>query len=504
MERENLMATVSRPEKEHVKVPHELASEDYVVKTMPRVANTFDLTATFVLIIFFSTNVASATQGGVGTFTYWIVGGITFFVPCIIATAQLGHMFPYEGSLYNWTHRAFGGFWSFFVAFCAWFPCIFLMVTAASVVVGYIQQLNANWLVQPWQQGLVLILLIIFSGVLALQRFRTVLNIVRVTLVVAFVTVLLVGIAGIVWMLRGMHPVVSFQTASDWGLTLTPRGYSSLALFGFITQAYLGVEAPLNMAGEISEHNVIRRHLRWGLLLVFAGYLITTFGVLVVEGTSANGNPFVLVMTVQAALGKTLGSIVAILIMMNFMVTPAVYNYTYARLLMVSGIDRFLPSGISRLNHYRVPSQAVIFQTTTAVFFTGVIYIVVPVLTGPTNAVVLNSDIYNVVISASTLVWAISTAFLFINLIKFYIVDRRAFRERLIFPMPVIWLCIFFGTVTCVISIVGTLLYSLIPQQIDNAHWWYIVGGITGACLVVAAGGGMWANSEAAWQSLKD
>jgi amino acid transporter len=496
------MATMSQPQKKGIVTPNRLESEDYVVKTMPRIANTFDLTATFVLIIFFITNVAAATQGGIGTFTYWIVGGITFFLPCVIATAQLGHMFPYEGSLYNWTHRAFGGFWSFFVAFCAWFPCIFLMVTAASVVVGYIQQLNSNWLVQPWQQGFVLILLIILSGVLALQRFRTVLNIVRVTLAVAFLAVLLVGIAGMVWLLRGMHPVVSIHTASDWGLTLTPNGYSSLALFGFITQAYLGVEAPLNMAGEMVNHQVIKRHLLWGLLLVFAGYLITTFGVLVIEGTSANGNPFILVMAVQAALGKTLGSIVAILIMMNFVVTPAVYNYSYARLLLVGGIDRFLPAGISRLNRYRVPARAVIFQTITAVIFTAVVYIVVPALASPTNAAVLNSEIYNVLISASTLVWAISTAFLFINLVKFYFVDRQAFRKKLIFPMPVIWLCVVSGTITCIVSIVGTLLYSLIPQQIDNAHWWYIVGSITGTCLVIAAIGGMWANSEASWQNL--
>src|SRR5436853_3326304 len=36
----------------------------------------------------------------------------------------------------------------------------------------------------------------------------------------------------------------------------------------------------------------------------------------------------------------------------------------------------------------------------------------------------------------------------------------------------------------------ATLLYSLIPQQID-AHWWYIVGGITVVCLVIAAAGGL-------------
>jgi len=453
----------------------QLPSEEYVVKTMPQIAGTLDLTATFVLIIFFITNVASAVQGGAGTFIFWIVGGITFFIPCVIATAQLGHMFPHEGSLYNWTHRAFGGYWSFFVAFCAWFPCILLMITAADVVVGYLQGLNPNWLVAPWQQGLVLILIIALSGVLAVQRFRTVLNIVKVTLGLAFLAVLLVGVAGVAWLLQGHHAVASFRTASDWGLAWNPPGYYTLALFGFIVQAFLGIEAPLNMGGEMVGRHVVTRHLLWGTVLVLVGYFVATFGVLIVLGTTQSGIPFSLVATVDAALGKGAGNFAAILIMLNFIVTPAIYSYSFARLLLVGGIDQRIPARIARLNKYRVPA----------------------------NAATLNSDVYNVVISASTLVWAISTAFLFINLVKFYFNDRQIFRKQLIFPMPVLWVCIILGTITCIVSIVGTLLYSLIPQQIDNNHWWLIVGGITFICLIIAAIGSMLASSEADWQKLK-
>jgi amino acid transporter len=481
----------------------QLLSEEYVVKTMPQIAGTLDLTATFVLIIFFITNVASAVQGGAGTFVFWIVGGITFFIPCVIASAQLGHMFPHEGSLYNWTHRAFGGYWSFFVAFCAWFPCILLMITAADVVVGYLQGLNPNWLVPPWQQGLVLLLIIALSGVMAIQRLRTVLNIVKVTLGLAFLAVLLVGIAGVVWLLQGHHAVASFRTASDWGFAWNPQGYYTLALFGFITQAYLGIEVPLNIGGEMVGRHVVTRHLLWGTVLVFVGYFVATFGVLIVLGTTQSGNPFALVATVDAALGKGVGNIAAILIMLNFVVTPCVYNYAYARLLLVGGIDQRLPARIARLSKYRVPANAIIFQTIVAIVFTVVLYIVAPSFTNEANAATLNSDVYNVVISASTLVWAISTAFLFINLAKFYFNDRQAFRKQLIFPMPVLWTCIVLGTATCIVSIVGTLLYSLIPQQIDNNHWWIIVGGITFVCIVVAAIGSMLASSEADWQKLK-
>lgn len=479
-----------------------LPSEEYTVKTMPKVAGPLGLTATYVLIIFFITNTASAIQAGAGTFTFWIVGAITFFIPCAIATAQLGHMFPHEGSLYNWTHKALGGYWSFFVAFCAWFPCILLMIVAADVVVGYMQGLNQNWLVQPWSQGLALTLIIAFSGFIATRRFASVLKLVKVTLGIAFLAVSMVGIAGLVWLVKGHPAVVSFKTPTDWGFAWNPSGYYTLALFGFIVQAFLGIEVPLNMGAEMTGRRPVTRHLFWGTILVIVGYFITTFGLLVVVGTAPSGNPYAMVLAVKTALGPVAGDVTAILIMFNFVITPAVYSYAYARLLLVGGIDQRLPIRMARLNKNRVPANAIVFQTIVAIVFTAILFIVIPSFTTMANAAILNSDVYNVVISASTLVWAISTAFLFINLVKFYFNDRRAFRKQLIFPMPVLWISIVFGTTTCIVSIVGTLLYSLIPLQIGNNVWWIIVGGITGVCLVLAAVGGMLASSEADWQKL--
>lgn len=158
---------------------------------------------------------------------------------------------------------------------------------------------------------------------------------------------------------------------------------------------------------------------------------------------------------------------------------------------------------IARLNKHRVHANAIIFQTVVAMIVTVIIYIITPSFTSGADAATLNSDVYNIVISASTLVWAISTAFLFINLVKFYFDDRKAFRTHLIFPMPILWISIVIGIFTCGVSIIGTLLYSLIPKQIDNSHWWYIVGGITLGCLVIAAIGSVFASSEANWEKMK-
>ncbi len=488
----------------------ELPSEEYTAKAMPKVAGPLGLTATFVLIIFFITNTPTAIQAGAGTFTFWVIGGITFFIPCVIATAQLGHMFPHEGSLYNWTHRAFGGYWSFFVAFCAWFPCILLMIVAADAVVGYLQGLNPNWLQTPWQQGVVLMLILAFSGVIATRRLASTLTLVKVVLGIAFLAVFMTGLAGVVWLLKGHPAAISMKTPADWGLAWNPgNNYYTLALFAFIVQAFLGIEVPLNMGGEMTGRNPVKRHLFLGTILVLAGYFVTSFGLLVVNPNVPNGsfyagNPYAMVYAIKTALGPLAGNITAVLIMCNFVVTPAIYSYAYARLLLVGGIDQRLPMRMARLNRNRIPANAIIFQTIIAIVFAAILFIVIPAFGGASNAVALNQEVYNVVISASTLVWAISTAFLFINLVKFYFADQRGFRKNLIFPMPVLWLSIVFGTTTCVISIVGALAFSLIPTLINNNVWWLIVGGITAICIVLALMGGMLASSEADWQKLHE
>ena len=100
------------------------------------------------------------------------------------------------------------------------------------------------------------------------------------------------------------------------------------------------------------------------------------------------------------------------------------------------------------------------------------------------------------------MVWAISSSFLFINLLALYLRDQRGFHERRIFPMPVLWTCIIVAPLACVLAIIVTLSFSPIPQQIPSNLWGGIVGGLTVGWLVLAGIASMVANSEAGWEDL--
>lgn len=497
------MATTYDAQQQSLTKDTPLLSERYVGKTMPTILGGLDMTTTYLIAIFFIVNAATAASGGPSAFTYLLLGGITFFIPSAIATAQLGHMFPHEGSLYNWTHRAFGGYWSFFVGFCAWFPGILVIIAGADIVISMLQGLNSNWLVEPWQQGIVLVIVVSLSGVLAVQRLRTVQIIVNVVVAMIFLAVVIIGLAALVWLLQGHASATNFSHLSDWSISWNPQN-SNINLFGLITLAYLGTEVPLNMGGEMKNRGVVTKHLLWGTVLVFVGYFVATISLLVIIGSQAGSvGGFSLIMAVDKGfgpLGKFMGNIAAICIIAFFVMVPVVYNYTFARLLLVGGIDKRLPRAVGKLNKKRVPANAIIFQTVVAVVLSILIFMVTPYVINLGKPADLATEVYNVSQASATLVWAVSTAFLFINIIIFYLRDPQRFKVQRIVPMPLLVVSVIVGPLACLFAIVDTLFFSWI-SQISNSQWWYIIGSVTIVCIILAAIGSIFASSEANWQT---
>src|SRR6266702_3586527 len=222
-----------------------LVSETYIPKAMPPILGTFDMTASYVVALFFIIFAAFSAAGGIVGLVYLLLGAITFFIPCVIAVAQLGVMFPYEGSIYNWTYKALGKYWSFFIGLCFWLTGILAVVTATNGFVTILKGLNNAWLPEPWQQGLVILALIAILGVIGTQRYRTVQNILNVGFCLTLVPVVLIVISTVVWLATGHPSMTNFNHPADW--SVNPGNFS---LYGLIALIYIGASGPMNMAGE--------------------------------------------------------------------------------------------------------------------------------------------------------------------------------------------------------------------------------------------------------------
>jgi amino acid transporter len=142
------------------------------------------------------------------------------------------------------------------------------------------------------------------------------------------------------------------------------------------------------------------------------------------------------------------------------------------------------------------------FQTVVAVLFVTIVFLS-PYLINIGNPVNLANEFFTVSLYARSQVWAISSSFLFINLLVLYLRDRKSFHAQRIFPMPVLWACMIVAPLACVLAIVVILSYSPIPHLIPTAVWWYVVGGLTGLWLVFTGVGSIVASSEADWEDLK-
>ncbi len=497
---ETMASTEFRPVEQG---PSPLLSEEYSRRALPQVMNTFAMTALFILVLFFITNIPTAVVGGPAGLTLWIVGGVCFFLPCALASAQLGALYPNEGGIYSWTYHIMGSAWSFFVGLIAWLPGPLLIVATGDLFVGYIQNLNSNWLVAPWQQGLVLIGVIAFSGVLCLQRTATLKTIINVIAVLILCAALLIVIGACVWLTK--HPsATNFTHLPDWN----PFTSQNFPLFGVITLGYLGVNLPLNLAGEATantadnKRKMVTSHLLWGTCIVLVAYLAVTAAVLIVQGQNGANNLFAMVSTVDMTLGKFMGNITSVCIMATFVVTTTVYNVIFVRFLMVAGFDQRVTSAPGKLNRNRAPSRAVIIQTAIAIILSAILFLVIPYLGiykgKPADISTID---YFIAVGTGTLLWAFATIFLFMNVFILYFRKRPLLQAHRVVPLPVLMFFCVVGFITGIIAMVDTLFNSYIPPLITNSSWTLFVGLFTLILIIMSVIATPLLTSESSWET---
>jgi glutamate:GABA antiporter len=483
-----------------------LLSERVAAGILPRVLTSFDMVAIFVAIVLFITNAAVIQSAGPAAFGWWIVGFVLFLIPGAIVTGQLGRMFPGEGSIYLWTNKAFGTFWGFLAGFCAWWPGVLVMVASGTIVFAFLGYVFPDTIgtLDVRVQGIVITAFIVFSAVISILRFRVTQNIVNVVFVLYGVAILLMGLSGVVW-LTGGHAAVT--NPLDFGAyapgASTGLNFTNWTFFGLVILALLGVEVPLNMGVEIKDARSITRYLVFGSLAVMAAYLIATFGIMVVvpasDGSSAEVTAVAAV--VGIALGGGLGKLVALILAGFFLFITVVYNYSFARLIFVSGLDRRLPAAMSQVNANKVPDNAVWVQTIVAGAFALLAFDILPTLgLGGGAPIEVQTRIYDVLQAAVTVIWCISMVILFVDVI---IIIRRypeAFETTRLAHPAVFYLSSLLGGVAAFVGIVATLsgtwaplvpndsgTVSILGATIAYGAWFYWVASLAILSLVAGA-----------------
>jgi amino acid transporter len=467
------------------------ASEDVMIseKVAPvlvaRTLRPFDLVVIFVAIVLFIPNSAGLQFAGPSVFVYWIVAFATFLITGAFVTAQLGRMFPEEGSLYVWTHKVLGPFWGFFAGFVAWWPGPLVMVSAGILVAAFISQVagffDSKILTENWQIGIVVLAVVWFSAAMSLLRMRLTQNYVNVQFWFYAGAIFLIGLSGVVWLLKGNPASTDFGTGWDpfQGDKLALGLPYNLTFFTFAILALLGIETPLNMGVEVSGgERAIRTYLLWGCIIVMTAYLWTTWGnMVVIKAGGANGVTGG-AEAVAVAIGDWAGAIVAAILAWVFLTATVVYNYSFARLLFVSGLEKRLPHQIGRVNRNKVPANAVILQTIIATIITIIMFFGIA------------GEDYNVPFYALygglTIVWCISTGLLFLDIFFAKRAAPERFEQERRVPVGWLYFCGAVGAIVNVFAIVFIFVGSWYPTGFPTlAKWNAWMLGISGISVIV-------------------
>jgi glutamate:GABA antiporter len=236
---------------------------------------------------------------------------------------------------------------------------------------------------------------------------------------------------------------------------------------------------PLNMGVEIKSERSIKRYLFWGCLVVIVAYLWATWSNMVVVPVSQNNATYGIVQTVQIALSHTLGSWVAFVLVLIFISDTVVYNYSFARLMFVSGLEHRFPHQFGQVNQNKVPANAVLGQTVIASIAAAIIYF--PIQSASSNYA---TKVYLVLLAAVTVVWCTSMVLLFSDV--FFV--RRAFPEKFKeaqqTPWGVLALC---GVVGVLADVAAVFLLFFAPWApiFTKSGWALAVGAITVASIAI-------------------
>jgi glutamate:GABA antiporter len=471
----------------------ELASERVAGGILPRVLNSFDMVAIFVAIVLFISNVPGFYGNGPVSITYLLLGFLTFLTPGAIVTGQLAFLFPGEGSIYLWTHKAFGAFASFFAGFAAWWPGVLVMLATGSVVSSLLQYLG-GWSFDPWLQGLVTLVVIVVAALVSSLRFRLTQHVVNVIFVLYGLAILVVGLSAVLWLVQGHPSYTNFGSfgvgSGGWfqGIDNNPldlgTSASTWSLYGFVILALLGIEVPLNMGVEIVHRKAITRYLLWGSVVVMVAYLLDNWALLVAADPKQGGNLAALLIPVRATMGPVAEWFVGLVFMGFFVFITVVYSFSFARLLFVSGLDRRLPAVLSRVNKQRVPHVAITVQAVLAGIITVVTFAVYPSLVKG-SAADLSSRVYLVFQAAITVIWCVSMVFLFVDVL---VIIRRfpdAFAARRIAHPALFWICSIVGAVASFFGMWTVFTNPFSTQLFGKSDWWHAVLAVSLASLAI-------------------
>lgn len=327
-------------------------------RLLDRILKRFDLMALYFALIFGAYGAAQMTADGWAGIPMLILAAITFLLPTVLASYELGTLFPGEGGIYIWSQKALGPIHGFISGWLSWVPIFLLLPLGASTIVSHIEFIAGVKLslgVNIVLQVMVVILITIISC------FKLVFSkkYINVMFFVSFGTAIIIFLVAL-FSGREATPIDNSLTSFDV--------FKHGAMYSAAILWLLGVEVPFNMGAEIKDHKRNAGFMfLWGTLALMIAYILGIYGVLKLL-PAGSINAITGVSDAVNTVSHFLGILVALMICFAVSSQDVAYMNSYSRLLFVSGIEKRMPKAMSYLSDKKVPLFAILVQCLIAIF----------------------------------------------------------------------------------------------------------------------------------------
>jgi amino acid transporter len=221
------------------------------------------------------------------------------------------------------------------------------------------------------------------------------------------------------------------------------------------------------MGAEVTGgEKAIRTFLLWGCAIVMFAYLWATWGnMVVIQAGGANGTTGG-AETVGLALGRWTGAAVSLVLAWVVLTVAVVYNYSFGRLLFVSGMEKRLPHQFGKVNRNKVPANAITLQSVISTILTVLVFFVLGA--GETDPY----KYFYILYAGVTIVWCISTALLFLDIFFAKKAEPERFERERRVPVGWLYLCGVVGFIVNVLAVLFIFVGSWYPTGFPTLAEW--------------------------------
>jgi glutamate:GABA antiporter len=433
-----------------------------------------DLTWLYLVAVVNLNIVPVVAADGLRTLWLWAAAILFFFVPQGIAVIELAEQMPGEGGLYLWTKETYGDLHGFLCGWCYWLTNMFFVPSLLFYLTGITAYLGSAALGENrlffFLFTNALLWITVIANIHGLGVGKWVNNIGGVgTLVMVIV---LMGLAGMV-MLPSGNPI-------HWSdLSLNRLGALPLSTIGVVCLGMVGLEIGPVMGDEVHHpRRTFPRAILLGGVLCAVAYTGSALSL----GLAMPQSDVAVVEGIMQALDKLSARLhftwilapAAALMVISIVGSTSAWVSGSARILFVSGVDRYLPRSLGRV-HPRYGSPWV------ALTFFGVL----------TSAIITMSFIGATVREAYLTLLDLAVALQMISyLYLFSSLARRAF-SRSFTPF-------FFGRMTLRAAAVAGLamttlglLMAFVPSRQISSVWSFELKMILTLLILLGTGGGL-------------